>query len=56
MRYGLSRDKLYQSWLVYGLTELTIGSLNAGHPYVFRVDAFNENGITTGPVVEVGGD
>ncbi|KQX07711.1 MULTISPECIES: family 43 glycosylhydrolase [unclassified Leifsonia] len=51
VRYGLSPEKLYHSWLVYDRTDLEIGSLNAGRPYWFAVDSFNESGVTTGQPV-----
>ena len=50
VRYGLSPDKLYHSWLVYDRTDLEVGSLNAGHPYWFAVDSFNRAGVTPGAV------
>ena len=50
VRYGLSPDKLYHSWLVYDRTDLEVGSLNAGHPYWFAVDSFNGAGVTPGAV------
>ena len=48
VRYGISPEKLYHSWLVYDRTNLEIGSLNAGHPYWFAVDSFNEAGVAPG--------
>lgn len=45
--WGLSPDKLYHSYLLYG-TEKRIGALVKGSEYYVRVDAFNENGITHG--------
>ncbi|GAA1834989.1 family 43 glycosylhydrolase [Agromyces salentinus] len=53
IRYGLAPDKLYHSWLVYDRTELEIGSLNAGHPYWFAVDAFTVSGITPGDAMRI---
>lgn len=50
VRYGISPEKLYHSWLVYDRTDLEIGSLNTGHPYWFAVDSFNEAGVTPGIV------
>mgnify|MGYP000724303506 CR=1 FL=1 len=46
IRYGIAPDKLYQSWLVYGVQELDLSTLMAGQDYYLRVDSFNENGIT----------
>lgn len=51
VRYGRDPRKLYHSWLVHEQTSLDLRSLNAGEPYWFAVDAFNENGVTLGPVV-----
>lgn len=50
--WGSAPDKLYHSYLVYGKTEQKIGALVEGREYYFRVDAFNENGITEGRVSE----
>lgn len=54
IRYGIAPDKLYHSWLVYDQAELDIHTLNAGEKYWFAVDAFNRNGISTGPISEAG--
>jgi xylan 1,4-beta-xylosidase len=51
VRYGNHPGKLYHSWLVHEQTSLDLRALNAGEPYWFAVDAFNENGVTSGPVV-----
>lgn len=48
INYGVSKDKLYQHYMVYNDTSLTINSLNAKQRYVFSIEAFNENGITKG--------
>lgn len=48
IRYGRAADKLYRSWLVHGVTELEVPSLNADDDTWFAVDAFNENGVTPG--------
>jgi xylan 1,4-beta-xylosidase len=48
IRYGTSKDKLYQNYQVLGTNSLTIRSLNALQKYFFTIDAFNENGITKG--------
>ena len=50
-RYGIAPDKLYQSWLVYGVQELDLSTLMAGQDYYLRVDSFNENGITEGSLL-----
>ena len=51
IRYGIAPDKLYQSWLVYGVQELDLSTLMAGQDYYLRVDSFNENGITEGSLL-----
>lgn len=51
IRYGIAPDKLYQSWLVYGVKELDLSTLMAGQDYYLRVDSFNENGITEGSLL-----
>ena len=48
IRYGTSKDKLYQNYQVLGTEQVTIHSLNAQQKYYFTIDAFNENGITKG--------
>jgi hypothetical protein len=48
IRYGTSKDKLYQNYQVLGTEQVTIRSLNAQQKYYFTIDAFNENGITKG--------
>lgn len=52
--YGNERRKLYHSVMVYGDEEkegdaiLELTGLNKAASYFFRVDAFNENGVTKG--------
>jgi hypothetical protein len=48
IRYGTSKDKLYQNYQVLGTEKVTIRSLNALQKYYFTIDGFNENGITKG--------
>ncbi|MDR1864332.1 MAG: family 43 glycosylhydrolase [Bacteroidales bacterium] len=48
IRFGSKEDKLYQNYLVYGKTELSIHVLHTGQPYFFAIDSFNEGGITKG--------
>lgn len=50
VRFGIAPDKLYNCCQVYGENHVRLITLNAGVPYWFAVDAFNENGITPGPV------
>ncbi len=51
VRFGTGEDMLYQNWMVFGRSALTIRSLNAREPYYFAVDSFNEAGITRGATV-----
>lgn len=44
--FGTKPDKLYLNYMVYGTNTQTIRSLNANSDYYFRVEAFNENGIS----------
>ena len=53
IRYGLTPEKLYHSWMVYDRTDLEIGALNAGRAYWFAVDSFNEAGVTAGTAVRL---
>lgn len=54
VRYGVAKDKLYQTYQVLGTESLTIGSLNSRQKYYFTIDAFNESGVTKGKhVIEV---
>lgn len=48
VHYGVAPDKLYNSVMVYGETRLSLNGLNRGVEYYFRVDAFNEAGVTKG--------
>ncbi|OXM64132.1 family 43 glycosylhydrolase [Amycolatopsis vastitatis] len=53
VRYGIAPGKLYHSWLVHEQHDLDLRTLNAGTGYWVAVDAFNENGVTAGPVTEI---
>jgi hypothetical protein len=44
--FGTKPDKLYLNYMVYGANTQTIRSLNANSGYYFRIEAFNENGIS----------
>ncbi|MCU7552207.1 family 43 glycosylhydrolase [Chitinophagaceae bacterium LB-8] len=46
--FGNEKTKLYHSVMLYGKNTLDLPGLNKDVPYFFRVDAFNENGITKG--------
>ncbi|MBP5217582.1 MAG: family 43 glycosylhydrolase, partial [Bacteroidales bacterium] len=53
IRWGISPDKLYSSWLIYGGDSLEIRSLSVDQKYYFTIEAFNENGISIqSPCVE----
>ena len=51
--WGYAPDKLYHSYMVLGRNEQNIGALMTGEPVFYRVDTFNENGITEGTVYEL---
>jgi xylan 1,4-beta-xylosidase len=53
IRYGAQPDKLYQSYQVYSDTSITIRKLNVSQTYYFRIDAFGEDGVTTGESYEI---
>lgn len=46
IRLGAGKNMLYNNYIVYSDTVLTIRSLNANQPYCFSVEAFNEGGIS----------
>jgi hypothetical protein len=50
VRYGISPDKLYNQYQVYG-ESVEIRTLTIGIRYYFRVDSFNAGGITEGTVI-----
>ncbi len=56
--WGHRPDKLYHSYLVMGnkLEGKQIGAVVKGRPVFIRVDAFNENGITQGEVLQTEGN
>ena len=47
--WGHQEDKLYHSYMIFNQQQ-RVGALIKGRDYFIRVDAFNENGITVGPV------
>ena len=53
IRYGISPDKLYMSWMVYDTDQLKLSTLIKGQEYYIAVDSFNENGITKGDVFKL---
>lgn len=46
IRWGITPDKLYSSWLVYGKNSLEIKSLSVDQTYYFSIESFNENGVS----------
>jgi len=48
VRFGTQPDKLYRSYQVYSDTTITIRSLDKDQQYWFSIDAFGENGVTSG--------
>ena len=53
VKYGIAPDKLYSSYLVYEKSELLLTTLTKGQQYYVRIDSFNENGVTEGPVGKI---
>ena len=53
VRYGVAPDKLYMSWMVYGVNEVALSTLIKDQEYYICVDSFNENGITEGNVFKL---
>ena len=51
--FGSSPEKLYHSDMVFAAGSHRIGALIRGRDYFVRVDAFNENGITTGACIKL---
>ena len=48
IRYGADKDKLYHSLQVYKNTRLTIHCPDKKKIYWFQIDAFNQNGVSSG--------
>ncbi len=44
--WGITPDKLYSSWLVYGKNSLELKSLNTDQNYYVTIESFNEDGIS----------
>lgn len=47
--FGTEENKLYHSYMILG-NKVNIGALIKGKKYFFRVDSFNEKGITKGEI------
>jgi hypothetical protein len=48
IRYGTDKDKLYHSYQVFKKNRATIICPDKSKAYWFEIDAFNENGVTSG--------
>jgi xylan 1,4-beta-xylosidase len=46
IRAGVDPDKLYTSIMVYGANEWYFRAMDRNRPYHFRIEAFNESGIS----------
>jgi xylan 1,4-beta-xylosidase len=52
IRFGVAADKLYNSVEILGnKTHYDLNCLNKGQQYYFKIDAYNESGITKGEEV-----
>ena len=51
IRYGIAKDKLYMSRIIYSDTTLKITDLNREMKYYFTIDVFNEGGVTRGEII-----
>ena len=43
---GVEPDKLYTSVMVYGANEFYFRAMDKSRAYYFRIEAFNENGVS----------
>ena len=50
--YGPEEHKLYENYMVYGDTTVTINNLNAGQDYYFTVQSFNPGGISERSIIK----
>jgi hypothetical protein len=46
--WGIAPNKLYNSWMVYDVNALDLKSLTTDQTYYFSIEAFNENGVSSG--------
>src|SRR4030042_2655618 len=51
--YGVDKNKLYHSYVVYHDTLIIINSLHADQSYFFTIESFNENGITKSGILQM---
>jgi hypothetical protein len=57
LRYGISPEKLYNSWQVVGdkdVNELRFTFLHKSEDCYMAVDSYNENGVTPGEIIKIG--
>ena len=52
VRFGTAKDSLYNQCQVIGGAGVTLNVLNIGADYYFRIDSYNEAGVTEGTVVK----
>jgi hypothetical protein len=50
--FGVDPDKLYNNYMVYDDTSVTISTLSTEQDYYFTIESFNENGITKSEIIE----
>lgn len=53
VRYGIEKDKLYNSWQVVDNNELDLSMINKDQSYYIVIDSYNASGVTTGEIFEV---
>lgn len=53
VRYGISPEKLYTSYMVYSDCQVILSALNAHQPLWVRIDAFSEGGIQEGKIIQI---
>jgi len=49
--YGINEKEIYHNYQVYNTTTVTINTLSTEQKYYFKIEAFNENGITPGNII-----
>lgn len=52
IRFGTHPNKLYNNYIIYNDTEVTINCLHSEMKYYFTIDSFNEAGITKGTTIK----
>ncbi|MDR3262307.1 MAG: family 43 glycosylhydrolase [Tannerella sp.] len=56
IRYGIAPDKLWNHYQIWSGNSFFIRSLVAGQKYYFRIDAYNDSGVTTGTSLQATSD